>query len=322
MLVLFQNKLTAFASINFRRFRKYVPVIAICLFVIPITTSSQLKRIAVIGSSTATGYGLPGYISGNNSSAPDSWVNKLKRYYKDGGVIDTIYNIAQSTTDCYMGMPTGYEPPEGRSAPNPNLNITKALSFIPKPNVIIVNYPTNCYDWLNITEIMNCFRTIYKCANNEGVQCFIATTQPRNTFSFVERQKLRILKDSITAAFGMYSIDFWTDVVQPPDLTIKTDYANGDGVHFNVAGHNVLYQKAVQRNIFNPSNPLPVRFKYVKPKRIDAETIEIEFMMAETEHLEQYFVNIIIDGQKRRIPLQLPETPVPNKKYVVIVKLH
>lgn len=294
----------------------------LCWFIVGLSASAQYKRIAVIGSSTSAGYGLPGYVSGNNSSAPDSWVNKLKKYYKDAGVIDTIYNIAQVSTDCYTGMPSGYLPPTGRSAPDPNLNITKALSFIPKPDVIIVNYPTNNYDWLSLSEVMNCFRTIYNSAKSEGVQCFITTTQPRNSFSLTERQKLQTLKDSIIYEFGMFSIDFWTDITQLSDFTIKAEYALGDNVHLNVVGHNVLYQKAVQRNIFNPYSPLPIRFKYVRPKRIDGNTIEIEFMMADTEGLEQYFVNIIIDGVKRRIPLQLPEVPLPNKKYTVKVKLN
>jgi hypothetical protein len=320
MLVPNPSKLTSLI-IRCRGFRKYLQAIAGCLFFIHLSVFAQPKRIAVIGSSTSTGYGLPGYVSGNNCSAPDSWVNKLKKYYMDEGIIDTIYNIAQSSTDCYMGMPSSYVPPQGRSLPNPNLNITKALSFSPKPDVIIVNYPTNSYDWLSITEIMSCLRTIYHCATNEGVKCFIATTQPRNTFSLTERQKLQILNDSINAEFGMYSIDFWTDIVQAPDLTIKTDYSLGDGVHLNVMGHRVLYQKALQRNIFNPSAALPVRFKYVKPKRIDANTIEIEFMMTETEGLEQYFVNLTIDGKTKRVPLNLAETPIPNKKYVVRVKL-
>lgn len=286
-----------------------------------LTLSAQLKRIAVIGSSTSTGYGLPGYISGNTSSAPDSWVNKLKRYYIETGKIDTIYNISQSSTDCYTGMPTGYIPPPGRNAPNPNLNITKALSFFPKPDVIIVNYPTNSYDWLSIAEIMNCFRTIKRTANDQGVTCFITTTQPRNSFSPAERQKLRTLKDSIINQFGIYSIDFWTDIVQLPDLSIKPEYCLGDDVHLNVAGHTVLYTKVLERGIFSVDVPLPIRFKYVKPTRINANTIKVEFEMAEITGNEKFFLNVTMEGKKKRIPMEIPENIVANKKYTVTVKI-
>src|SRR4030095_1980287 len=90
-------------------------------------SAQTFKRIAVIGSSSAFGYGVP---------IDSSWANRVKAYYKAAGIIDTLYNIAVSSTDCYTGMPTGYVPPAGRNLPDPLHNITKALSFIPKPDVI------------------------------------------------------------------------------------------------------------------------------------------------------------------------------------------
>src|SRR4051812_45930718 len=198
---------------------KYIRLPMIILFIgFHSDLPAQMKRIAVIGSSTSSGYGLPGYVSGNNSSAPDSWVNKLKKYYKDAGRVDTVYNFSQASTDCYTGMPTGFPVPPGRNAPNPNLNITKVLACVPRPDVVIVNYPTNSYDWLSIGEVLNCLRTIKNAANAQGVACFITTTQPRSSFSFAERQKLAMLRDSIMMEFGLYAIDFWTDVVHLPDL--------------------------------------------------------------------------------------------------------
>ncbi len=204
------------------------------------------KRICVMGSSTTFGY------FGNPATYPrdSAWAFKLKKYYKDAGVIDTLFNIAANGTDCYTGMPSSYTPPPGRNTPGANFNITKAVNLLPKPDVIIVNYPTNNYDWLPNAEIIYCLQTIKDSANAKNIKCYITTTQPRDNFNTAERQKLKELKTLIESTFGIWAIDFWTDVVQDPPILIRTAYAFGDMVHLNPAGHTVLKNKVIEKNIF------------------------------------------------------------------------
>src|SRR6476620_1789705 len=108
----------------------------LCLQLCLLTSAQSPKRICVLGSSSAWGY------FGNPPVYPNDsgWVYRVKRYYKNLGLIDTLYNLAVSGTDPYSAMPTGYTPPPGRDLPDVNRNITKAVNLNPKPNIIIVNF--------------------------------------------------------------------------------------------------------------------------------------------------------------------------------------
>lgn len=224
------------------------------------STSQPFKRIAVIGSSTAWGYFVDPNPPNNPLYPRDSaWTFKIQKYYKDLNLIDTLYNLAVVGDDCYNGMPDSYTPPVTlpvRESPRTNFNITAAVQKIPKPDVIIVNYPSNHYDYLDISEILFCLQTIKDTANINNITCYIATTQPRDNFSDAERIKLKILRDSILNRFGTYAIDFFSDVAEEPDFKIQPEYALGDGVHLNPEGHNVLKQKVIDKNIL--FNILPV----------------------------------------------------------------
>jgi len=199
-----------------------------------------------MGSSSALGY------FGNPPQFPkdSGWAYKLKDHFKNLGIIDTLYNIAVPGGDPYVGMPSSYVPPVGRDKPDARFNITKAINFVPRPDVIIVNFPSNHYDWLTPAEIIHCLKVIKDSAVANNIKCYITTPQPRDSFSPVERQKLKDLKLLIESTFSEWSLDFWTDLVLGSNLKIKPEYAFGDGVHLNPAGHTVLVNKVIQKNIF------------------------------------------------------------------------
>lgn len=216
----------------------------ILFFILDNTANSQLKRICVIGSSTSAGY------FDNMYPKDSSYANKLKKYYKDLGRIDTLFNIAVNGTDCYTGMPSSYVPPIGRNSPDSRYNITRAVNLVPKPDVIIVNYPSNGYDYMSFEEILFCLQTIRDSALANGIQCYITTAQPRDHF-YQDRYRLKTISDSILNRFGEFAIDFWTNIAQEPEMIIKPEYALGDGVHLNPAGHTVLEQMVIEKNILD-----------------------------------------------------------------------
>jgi lysophospholipase L1-like esterase len=220
-----------------------------------INAKAQNKNVAVIGSSTAWGYF---FLNGVEQFPRDNgWVFKLEKYYQTINIVNKIVNLAVSGTDCYEGMPGTFVPPAGRPSPLPNSNITKAVNLIPKPNVIIVNYPTNRYDVYSNDEILKCLEVIKDSANIAGIKCYISTTQPRESFSATERQKLKTLRQLIINKFGEFAIDFWSDVTKEPELAIKPEFALGDGIHLNPGGHQILTQKVIDKDIFG-LNPLAV----------------------------------------------------------------
>ena len=203
---------------------------------------AQVRRIGVLGSSTANGQGVP---------FDSSWVQKMRFYYRERALIDTVHKIAASTFDCYSGMPTGYVPPPGRNTPNTSYNITRLMSRTPIPTTVIINYPTTNFDTFSDQEILFCLDSIRKYAMSFGAVCYIATTQPRDNFSDAGRARLKYLNDLIKNYFGHYAIDFFNVLNNATNNKIKPEYALGDGIHVNSRGHEVLFRQVLQKNIFN-----------------------------------------------------------------------
>ncbi|MCB1317814.1 MAG: SGNH/GDSL hydrolase family protein, partial [Leptospiraceae bacterium] len=89
--------------------------------------------IVVLGSSTAAGTG---------PSSPDSaWVNRFRKTVQEHDSTAYVVNLAVGGFTTYNVMPTGFVPPANRPSPNPNNNITKALSY--HPTAIVINLPSN-----------------------------------------------------------------------------------------------------------------------------------------------------------------------------------
>ena len=252
---------------------------------------SQNKRICVMGSSSAWGYFT---VDGTQLYPRDSaWAFKLKKHFKDLHVIDTLFNIAANSSSCYDGMPSSYIPPPGRNQPYIGFNITKAVCLLPKPDVIIVNYPTNQYDYLSKEEILFCLQTIKDSANAAGIRCFITTTQPRDNFSVTERQKLKELRDMILQRFGPYAIDFWTDVTVPVNM-MNPLFNLGDNVHLNPAAHTLLKTRAVNANIFFTLVPVSMT-QFTAQKR--SETVLLQWTTSSELNSDHFEIERSTDGK-------------------------
>lgn len=216
--------------------------------IIQLQAQAPRARIAVIGSSTS--YGQFGGVYPRDSG----YVPKLEKYYRDLGQIDAIDNYGMSATDCYHGMPTGYVPPPNRNAPNPSYNITRALSAVPAPDIVIVNYPSNSYEFLSDEEIIFCLDSIKRYANERGVKCYITTSQPRDDWWSYENTpgklcRLREIRDLILNYFGEFAIDFYTDVTGADCRRLPAYALEADPYHLNPAGHTLLRDKIIEKNI-------------------------------------------------------------------------
>jgi hypothetical protein len=215
--------------------------------------SAHNKRMAAIGSSTTAGY---------ITTSPDSsWFGRFSKYYKcQVGIMDSSFNYGVPSDGVYSGMPTGYLPPIARPNPDTSKNVTKAGAALhtlanPDDGVIIVNYPTNDYNIYSIAEIMNCLQLIYDSATRCGNRCFITTTQPRSDLLFrssAMKKKLADIKDSTINRFGVaHTLDFWDGMYNPADSSILPIYSAGDQIHFNDAGHRILFERILAKNVFS-----------------------------------------------------------------------
>jgi lysophospholipase L1-like esterase len=299
---------------------------------LPTLAFAQNKTIAVIGSSTSKGYGL-------SNPEVECWVNKVKNYYTSKGILkplNGVINLSESSTNCITGMPTGYVSPysaSGFDKPDPKRNITAAINLIPKPDVILVSYPTNGYDWLPFNEIIKDLSVIKKTAEEAGIRCFIVSTQPRNNFSPSERLKLKQLKDTIMARFGDDAIDFFTPIASP-DNTIAAAY-NYDNVHPNAAGHEQLFKKVIEKDLFKTTIPppppvpatLPFAFsKFEINRKLDSVTVIWEvknepnhsYYRVERSHDSIHF-NLItrMQGQAGSKPVYSFTESLPEEDYYI-----
>lgn len=262
------------------------------LFVSFLSHANAQKRIAVIGSSSVVGYFPPS----SGYTKDSAWVYKLKKYYKDLGIIDTLFNLGQSSTDCFEGMPSSYVPPAGFNyrMPNPNINITKAINMVPKPDVIIVSYPSNNYDWISNEQVISCLQIIKDSANAKNISCYITSTQPRNNFSASERLKLKNLRNMIMDHFGQFAIDFFTDIVEESTLNIKPEYNIGDGIHLTPSGHTILKDRVLEKNILSATLPLKFTEFRVAPFQ---QKIIVKWETENEEANQQFIIENSLDGR-------------------------
>lgn len=317
-------------------------VLFLCFLLGCLAAHAQKKTIAVIGSSTAEGYGLPDingdpYLNTTTNDADgtpvNSWVNRLRRYYDGLNLINAIDNFGIYGEDCYQGMPTGYAPRNSsRPFPDENNNVTKALSV--NPDIVLVNFPSNNYDIYSVREVMRRLRTIYTTITANGhTVCYITTTQPRTEFDATGRLKLKTLRDSILLAFPGHAIDFYSGIVDsaqetspgvpnPNYLGILLPLGQGDDVHLNEAGHAVLYNAVLARNII-PIVALPLSVGNISVKRIDAEHITVTFTVYDSNDAQQFFIQVKDKaGNQKSVQVIIPEKTTTTKTYSETIKIY
>lgn len=258
---------------------------------------SAQKKVVVLGSSTAAGTGA--------STFANSWVGKMTSYYNKNvsdGVDTTVVNLSMGGNHTYSIVPSGYTPPSNRPYTDDSRNITAALAQ--SPDVIIVNLPTNdafyasnsTWTGYTIKETMDNFRLVESLARAAHVPVFFATTQPRN-LSAEYRDTLRRTKDSIIASFGVSrTIDFWTDLTESDGSNLMLASVNsGDGIHVNDLGHNFLYTRVINKNIFGTYQFLPVQLLQFAATPVNNQ-VRLSWTIAQEDPNTSYEVERSTDG--------------------------
>ena len=218
------------------------------------TSGIAQKKVAILGSSTAAGNGA--------SIIDSSWVGKLRLSFNKNtsdGIDTIVQNLAMAGYVTYQSLPTGYATPANRPAPDPNRNVTFVLNDASRADVVIINYPTNdIVNGYDSKEMMDNLRLMFKLLNENGIRCYISTSQPRNTATEAQRIILKQLVDSIKNNFGNYAINFWDDLVTNDGTNMIRTEVNADGTHPNNYGHRLLFQSVVAKNIFSIGSSLPL----------------------------------------------------------------
>lgn len=202
------------------------------------TATSQTKDvvIVVIGSSTAEGAGA--------WPTDSSWVNRLKLSVtrdKGDGADTVVYNLGKGGYTTYRGRENGYVPPPGNFGPDPERNITKALSL--NPDIILVNFPSNdVANNMSTQATIENYQMYNSLASAAGKKIYFLTAQPRNSLEYDQKLQLRDQKDMIISTFQSRAINAWDYLVADDGLNIKTE-VNADGTHVNNKGHRLIFEE-------------------------------------------------------------------------------
>jgi len=193
---------------------------------------SKPVKIVILGSSTAAGTGP--------KNIKNAWVNRYRNYLQSLNHDNEVINLAVGGYTTYHLLPTETAISPKRPKPDPQHNITKALTY--DPDIIIINLPSNdaAYGY-SVNEQIDNYKKICRPAYSLNIPIYVTTPQGRN----MSKEKLQIqfaLKDSTYAIFRNKTIDFWT-ISALEDGSINHVYNSGDGVHLNDKGHKLLFEE-------------------------------------------------------------------------------
>jgi len=206
-----------------------------------IISGDSSKVIVVLGSSTAAGTGA--------SSSDSSWVGRFRNYVHSFDSTAYVINLAVGGYTTYDVMPSYFIPPASRPTPKTNNNITFALSY--KPQAIIINLPSNDANMgYTVSEQLANFKQIINEATLLGTKVWATTTQPRDFAESTKRQNLITVKDSILLIYGENAINVWDGLAQTNGM-ILSQFNSGDGIHLNDKGHRFIFNKVVERGIWD-----------------------------------------------------------------------
>lgn len=210
----------------------------------PAMSQTGPVRIVVLGSSNAFGTGP--------RSQDSTWVNRFRVALAESRPGSEVINRARGGYLTYHLMPSDYTPPAGRQLPDPERNITRALAD--DPDAIIVSLTSNDAD-LGYAPLEQLDRYDAMQAAAGAVPVYFTTPTPRSYWrdngrsTRAEKRKIQaVLKDSTLARYGDRAIDFWADLATGDSIPAPA-YSSGDGVHFNDAGHRILFQRVASSTV-------------------------------------------------------------------------
>jgi hypothetical protein len=193
--------------------------------------------VVVLGSESAAGTG---------PRAIDSlWVNRFRRSYKQFDTRVEVVNLAQDDQSTFQLLPTGSTIPAGipESVDEMN-NISAALAL--NPQAIIINLQAaDAIRGYDAAQQLANYGEIIQAAGN--VPVYITTPQPGDYSTSVLAIQLE-MRDSTLARFGESAIDFWTPVAET-DGTIDSIFSAVDGLQLSNAGHRLLWQNVIEKQI-------------------------------------------------------------------------
>ena len=246
-----------------------------------ITRAEAQQKVVIIGSSTAEGW---------FASSGHSFVERLQAHYP----MHTFINLAYRGTNTYQAREESFP---GKPATDPLRNVLAALSL--DPDIILVAYPTNDVTaGFTNEETINNLKNIDSSILARGKLAFFIGTQPRDFPVAGKRAQLATQNSMIMSALGIQAINVYPELVGA-DGYIASSVAYGDGIHLNDEGHRRVFQKVVDKNMFQSNYLLPVRLtRFVT--ELQGSAVSLSWETASEQNTDRFSIERSSNGGRFR----------------------
>ena len=193
---------------------------------------AETTALAVLGSSTAAGTGA--------SQASRSWVGLLQAWLaktKGGNIINLAAPGVLSTSAlCTQQVNSNIS-----ELISPTRNVDRALKLGAKH--LILSFPSNdTTHGMSAEQTISNFLDMRLCAqSNDKVHIAVMSSLPRNGLTKQQNAAIAQIDAAMLKEFGGCYINVRSALADTDHESIRHDVSAGDGVHFNNAGHAIIF---------------------------------------------------------------------------------
>ena len=209
-------------------------LLTIALFSAVVTNSvcAETTSLAVLGSSTAAGTGA--------SQAGRSWVGLLQTWLaktKGGNIV----NLAAPGVLSTSALCTQQANSNISELIAPTRNIDRALKL--GATRFILAFPSNdTTNGMPAEQTIRNFLAMRQCAqSNDKVRVAVMSSLPRDGLTKPQNATIAHIDSAMRKEFGSCFINVRSALADEGNENIRHDVSAGDGVHFNDAGHTIIF---------------------------------------------------------------------------------
>jgi lysophospholipase L1-like esterase len=208
--------------------------LALLLLLVAMTSRvfAETKNLAVLGSSTAAGTGA--------SQVSRSWVGLLQTWLtqtKGESVINLATpGILSSSALCLQHANSNLA-----ELISPTRNIDRALKL--GATQFILAFPSNdTTNGMSAEQTINNFLEMRQCAHfNDKARVAVMSSLPRSGLTKQQNAVIAQIDTAMRKEFGNCFIEVRSALTNSGNENPRRDLSAGDGVHFNDAGHTVIF---------------------------------------------------------------------------------
>jgi lysophospholipase L1-like esterase len=209
-------------------------LLTIALFSAVVTNSvfAQTTTLAILGSSTAAGTGA--------SQPSRSWAGRLQPWLsRTKGV--KIINLATPGVLSTSALCTHEISSNLLELISPTRNIDRAMKL--GATHLLIAFPSNdTTNGMPAEQTISNFLDMRQCAqSNDKVQMAVMSSLPRSGLTKQQNMAIAQIDTAMRKEFGPCFIDVREALSDASNENPRRDLSAGDGVHFNDAGHAVIF---------------------------------------------------------------------------------